>query len=94
MVLAMTILLNGSFVLFLLEPMGITHMDLHVSLMLILYGFSGICCGYLVKYQEEFAKKGRKKLFINTLSSKELFIMGKIVIFLGICSGVVLCLFY
>ena len=66
-----------------------SHTEFFYFLPFVFCGLDGICCGYLLKYQEEFAKIGRKKIFIST-SSKEVFVMAGLVISLGVCLAILI----
>ena len=85
----MIVIIELSGVLFLLELMDIIH-AYFLCWPLILPGLGAICCGYLIKYQEEVAKMGRKKIFISTMSSKEVFVMAGLVISLGVCLAILI----
>ena len=66
----------------------IIDIDFLSILLVILQGMGIICCGYLLKYQEEFAKEGRKKVFKYDLAPKELFIIGGIIVCIGLMIGI------
>ena len=84
MVLLIIFFLYGTCGFVLLNVIGIIHTEFLVSLSLVFWGLGGIGCRYLIKYQEEFAKMGRKEIFISTMSSKEVFVMSGLVISLGV----------
>ena len=75
--------------LFLLELMGIIYGYFFYCLPFVFCGLIGICYGYLIKYQEETVKMGRKKIFIST-SPKEMFVMTGLVISLGVCLAILI----
>ena len=85
-----TVLLDGTCGFIILNVMGIIHTKFWVFLAFGFFGLGTICFGYLLKYQEEVAKMGRKKIFISTVSSKEVFVMAGLIISLGVCLAIVI----